>query len=63
MPAVRSGHAVKPTSASLCVGCGRCEQHCPQSIPIRAMLRGAAADLETPWYKIARTGVKILRLW
>ena len=53
----------KPTSASLCVGCGRCEQHCPQSIPIRAMLRGAAADLETPWYKIARTGVKILRLW
>lgn len=51
------------TSASLCVKCGRCETHCPQSIPIRSKLADAAKDLETPWYKIARTGVKILHLW
>lgn len=51
------------TSASLCVKCGRCEKLCPQSIPIRKMLREAAGDLETPWYRIARAGVKILHFW
>jgi len=53
----------KPTSASLCVKCGRCERHCPQTIPVRKMLERAAKDLETPAYKAMRAGVKLLHLW
>ena len=30
-----------PAFATQCVGCGKCEQHCPQSIPIREKLKEA----------------------
>ena len=42
-----------PTSASLCVRCGKCEQHCPQGIAIRNELANAAKVLEGPFYRIA----------
>ena len=45
------------TAASNCVGCGKCEQHCPQSIPIREKLREAREELEGPLYKTARKAV------
>lgn len=51
------------SSASQCVKCGKCETHCPQHIPIRKELQTAAGELETVWYKIAKTGVRILKLW
>ena len=36
-----------------CVGCGRCEQHCPQHLPIRALLKDADKALR-PWhYRLA----------
>ena len=35
--------------ASACVGCGKCEQHCPQSLPIREKLKEADKAL-LPWY-------------
>lgn len=41
-------------SASQCIGCGKCERHCPQGISIRAMLRDAGKDLEGPAYKIGK---------
>lgn len=36
-----SGH-----NAGLCIQCGKCESHCPQSIPIREKIKQAQKDLE-----------------
>lgn len=41
------------SNAGLCVKCGRCEQHCPQHIPIRDMLDNVKKRLENPAYKVA----------
>lgn len=49
--------------ASRCVGCGRCEQHCPQGIAIRQELKNAARELETLPYRVVRTAVGLLGLW
>ena len=40
------------TGASNCIGCGRCEQHCPQHIEIRKELKNAKKALEIPGYGI-----------
>lgn len=44
----------KSAAASQCVGCGKCEKHCPQNLPIREKLQDARKTLENPVYKIAR---------
>ena len=49
------------TAASQCIGCGKCEQHCPQGIEIRKHLKDAANVLETPVYKIMRKGIEIIK--
>lgn len=49
------------TAASNCVGCGRCETHCPQSIPIREMLKAAKKELEIPVYRAARKINQVLK--
>ena len=42
------------SGASSCVGCGKCEMHCPQGIEIRRELKEAGKVLETPVYKLIR---------
>ncbi len=53
--------AGEPSFASQCVKCGKCEQHCPQSIPIREKLPEAERAL-LPWYikPLVKLGRKFL---
>ncbi len=44
----------KSTAASNCIGCGKCEKHCPQNIEIRKHLNDAKKVLETPVYRTVR---------
>ena len=50
----------QPAFATQCVGCGRCESHCPQSIPIREKLKEADKALRPLPYKI---GIHVARVF
>jgi len=42
------------TGAGNCIGCGKCEKHCPQNIAIRKELQEVQKVLETPLYRIVK---------
>ena len=46
------------TAASNCIGCGKCEKHCPQGIAIRQELENARKALEGPVYQISSRVLK-----
>ncbi len=48
----------EPGFASQCVNCGKCEQHCPQHLPIRECLKEADKNLRPLPYKV---GINIAR--
>lgn len=52
------GLTKEPAFASQCVQCGKCEQHCPQSIPIREKLKEADKALRPLPYKV---GINVAR--
>ena len=47
------GLSGEPPFATQCVGCGKCEKHCPQNLPIREKLKEADRALRPLPYKIA----------
>jgi len=55
--------SVKPSNASQCKQCGKCESHCPQKIAIRDQLKTVSHEMEGLFYKplvaIARRVMKI----
>ena len=51
------------TAAYNCIGCGKCESHCPQGIPIRQELKNVKKALEGPLYRTARKVVEIFKLY
>ena len=51
----------KYAPASECIGCGKCESHCPQAIEIRNQLKEASEALETPAYKAVSNVVSVFK--
>ena len=51
------------TAASKCIGCGKCERHCPQGIPIRRELKNAASELEDFKYKAIRKVIDLFKVF
>jgi hypothetical protein len=49
--AVTVSFARDPAFATKCIGCGKCEKHCPQGIPIREKLKEADKALRPPHYR------------
>lgn len=52
-----------PGNASRCIGCGKCEKRCPQSIPIREKLKEAGKEFETIKYKLLLKAIKLYKPW
>ena len=42
------------TGPANCIGCGKCEQHCPQHLPIRQELQNAKKAMEGLPYQLGK---------
>ncbi|MBR1832170.1 MAG: aldo/keto reductase [Ruminiclostridium sp.] len=52
------GLTKEPAFATQCIGCGKCEKHCPQEIPIREKLKEADKALRPLTYRV---GINLAR--
>jgi len=52
------GMRLEPAFATQCIGCGKCEKHCPQHLPIREKLKEADKALRPLHFKI---GIDVAR--
>ena len=52
-----------PTAAGNCIGCGKCERHCPQGIEIRKELQNVQRDLEDAKFRIFRRVLKVFKIF
>ena len=52
-----------PTHAGNCVGCGKCEKHCPQGIEIRKELENVKRDLEDTKFRLFRRVLKLFKIF
>jgi predicted aldo/keto reductase-like oxidoreductase len=48
----------KPSLASQCIQCGKCEKVCPQKLPVREKLKEVVADMESSIFKPAMWAVR-----
>jgi predicted aldo/keto reductase-like oxidoreductase len=52
-----------PTAAGNCIGCGKCERHCPQGIEIRKELENVKRDLEDGKFRLIRWVLKVFKIF
>ena len=52
-----------PTAAGNCIGCGKCERHCPQGIEIRKELENVKRDLEDRKFRLIRWVLKAFKIF
>ena len=52
-----------PTAAGNCIGCGKCERHCPQGIEIRRELENVKRDLEDRKFRLIRWVLKVFKIF
>ena len=51
------------TNAGNCIGCGKCERHCPQGIEIRKELENVRRELEDGKFRLYRRVLKMFRIF
>ena len=58
-----TGFQKEPKDAYQCVECGKCEQHCPQQLPIRKYLKEARKELQPLPYRIVLKLLRLFKFW